>query len=39
MMKTSLSLQESPSVKDGHSKDSTSSSSTGGKEGQDGAER
>ncbi|KAK2535189.1 rap guanine nucleotide exchange factor 1 isoform X6 [Columba livia] len=30
---------ESPSVKDGHSKDSTSSSSTVGKEGQDGAER
>ncbi|XP_065504431.1 rap guanine nucleotide exchange factor 1 isoform X6 [Caloenas nicobarica] len=30
---------ESPSVKDGHSKDSTSSSGAVGKEGQDGAER
>ncbi|XP_071673627.1 rap guanine nucleotide exchange factor 1 isoform X7 [Patagioenas fasciata] len=30
---------ESPSVKDGHSKDSASSSSAVGKEGQDGAER
>lgn len=38
-MRNSFSLQESPSVKEGHSKDSGSNSSAMGKEGKDGAER
>lgn len=38
-MRNLFSLQESPSVKEGHSKDSGSNSSAMGKEGKDGAER